>query len=206
MKKLFDLPIQLSRMQKNLKGVFCRDDLAHLFTTEKNITLSKRIDVLIKNGYLKRALRGYYYVPEATLINIAQRVFPDGYISLETALSLHGMIGTRAENRVEIITTNARPKSFLTDLGTIEMKIIDPVYFSDFYQKDGFNIACAEKAFIDTCYFYFRKNKYGFSISTDINIIGLDPKLVLKILKNYKNKKFIIFAKGLLKDYGCKIR
>lgn len=206
MKKMLELPIQLNRMQKNLKGVFCRDDLANLFTTGKNITLSKRVDVLIKNGYLKRALRGYYYVPGATLIDLAQRVFPNGYISLETALSLHGMIGTRAERRVEIITTNARPKTFLTDLGTIDMKIIDPVYFSDFYQKEGLNVACAEKAFIDTCYFYFRKNKYGFSISTDINIMGIDPELVLKILINYKNKKFIIFTKGLLKDYGCEIR
>ena len=206
MKKMLELPIQLSRLQKNLKGVFCRDDLAHLFTTEKSITLSKRLEVLIEYGYLKRAIRGYYYVPEATLINLAQRIFPDGYISLETALSFHGMIGTRAERRVDIITTNARPKTFLTDLGTIDMKIIDPAYFSDFYQKEGLNVACVEKAFVDTCYFYFRKNKYGFSISTDINIIGLDSELVLKILANYKNKKFIIFAKGLLKDYGCEIR
>lgn len=203
---MLELPIQLSRMQKNLKGVFCRDDLAHLFSTEKSITLSKRIEVLIVKGYLRRALRGYYYVPGATLINLAQRIFPNGYISLETALSLHGMIGTRAERRVEIITTNARPKTFVTDLGTINMKIIDPVYFSDFYHKEGLNVACAEKAFVDTCYFYFHKNNYGFSIGADINTIGLDQELVLKILANYKNKKFIIFTKGLLKDYGCQIR
>lgn len=205
MKNTLELPSQLHRFKNNLKGVFFRDDLANLFATPRAITLSKRIEVLIENGFLNRALRGVYYTPNATLLNLAQRIFPDGYISLETALSIHGLIGTRSLNRVDIITTHARPKSFQTGLGTINMKIIDEAYFSDFTQQEGLNIASAEKAFIDTCYFHFRKTKYNFSISSDINIIGLKKELISQILSKYKNRKFVSFTKGLLEEYGCNL-
>lgn len=203
MKKTLELPLQLQRMENNLKGVFLREDLANLFVTPLAITLSKRIDVLIENGFLSRAMRGVYYTPGASLLNLAQRIFPDGYISLETALSINGLIGTRSLNRVDIITTHARPKSILTGLGTIHMKIIDTTYFSGFTRQGGVNIACAEKALIDTCYFHFHKTKYNFSLSTDINIIGLDMGLISQILSKYKNQKFVSFTKGLLLDYGC---
>lgn len=205
MKKLLELPSLLLRMENNLKGVFFREDLANLFVTPQAITLSKRIEVLIENGFLNRAIRGVYYTPNTTLLNLAQRIFPDGYISLESALSINGLIGARSINRVDIITTHARPKSFLTGLGTIHMKIIDSAYFSGFTQQEGLNIACAEKAIIDTCYFHFHKTKYNFSLSTDLNIIGLDIKLISQILSKYKNQKFVSFTKGLLADYGCNI-
>ena len=138
--------------------------------------------------------------------DLAQRIFPTGYFSLWTGLSLNGMIGTKNPSKVEMITTHSRPKSFSTDLGEIQMKVIDADYFFGFSNKEGLNIATPEKCIIDTCYYYYRINNYGFDISSDIITVGLELKTLSKMLNCYKNKKVVSFAKGTLENYGLKIR
>jgi len=206
MKKFNELPLNLKKMETTLGGVFQRHDLAHLFSTQKKPTLSKRIQSLIIGGHLKRALQGYYYTPSANIMTLAQRIFPDGYFSLTTALSMNSMIGTRPTRQVHIMTTRSKPKSFQLNLGSINMHVLSPNYFFGFTVSNGYKVASPEKAFIDSCYFYMHKVEYPFSLSSDVNVQDLNKDSLVEILKQYKNKKFVSFTLNMLEENGRNIR
>ena len=174
MKKVQHLPLLLKEMGDKVNGVFRRSDLGHLFSTSDQDTLSKRIKSLIVEGYLKRAMQDYYVLPTAQILDLAQRIYPQGYFSLTTAFSSYAMIGTRPTRTATLITTCPRPKNISCDLGTIQMHRVSEEYFFGFEKRGLYNMALPEKAYIDACYLYMKGLSLPFDLSSDVNIAALD--------------------------------
>ncbi|MBF0199037.1 MAG: hypothetical protein HQL32_15075 [Planctomycetes bacterium] len=206
MKNISNLPLVLSEISEKVNGVFRRSDLANLFSTSSNDTLSKRIQFLIREGHLKRAIQGFYYTPDAKIMDLAQRIFPDGYFSLTTGLSLNIMIGTRPTRKITIVTARPRPKTFHFDIGSVQMKRINSEYFFGFSKIGYHRIATPEKAFIDSCYYYLKKETFPFDLSSDVRVDHLDIALLKEMLKKYANKRFVQFTLNMVEENGRKIR
>lgn len=202
MKSVTALPSILSKMSGALKGVFCRSDLAHLFSTENRETLSKRIQLLIAEGHLKRAIQDFYYTPDANLMDIAQRIYHKGYFSAATALSYHAMVGTRSDRKVTILTTAPHGKTIEVEKGVIRMRRVQPEYYFGFQVQSAFKVATPEKAFIDSCYLYMRKERFPFDLSSDVDVNKLDLGLLKEMLEVYKNKRFVQFTLNMIEANG----
>ena len=202
MKNTLDLPILLKEIASEMGYVFSKEDLAHLFTNQDNTTLDARLRKMISNGYLKRAMRGYFYTEGAALEDLALKIYPEGYLSLGTALCYHQMIGTSPRWLCNMMTTRPKGKIIKTDIGTISMSCHQPEQHFGMINMNGRRYANKEKAFIDTCYFYLRGKKFPFNINSDIDISSLEQKRLEGYLSSYKNSKFISFVRGVVKNYG----
>ena len=110
-----------------------------------------------------------------------------GYISLLTALHIHGIL-SQIPTRTQVVTT-AHSRVVKTKLGVFEffqMKpemMLDGVAWSD--TKLPFRMATPEKALLDVFYLSTRKGK-RFSSLPELNLkeTGFKKKVFLKLLKN----------------------
>ncbi len=117
---------QLMAQDRQGRQVFTLQDLATLFPEDTPRALNAGLDRLVKNGVLMRAVNGIYVnVLSAngfthTLEKIAKtmRRGEYSYVSLESALSEHGVI-SQIPMRLTIMTTG-RKAEVDTPFGTIE--------------------------------------------------------------------------------------
>ncbi|MDH4351408.1 MAG: type IV toxin-antitoxin system AbiEi family antitoxin domain-containing protein [Gemmatimonadota bacterium] len=121
---------------------------------------------LERHGMVTRIRRGLWAVPghpDFSPYAVVPHLFTDaraGYVSLLSALSLHGMI-EQIPRVVHIVTTSQRPV-LRTPVGTYAFHQIAEALFGGFtaYRRTGsFDIAAAEKAVFDTLYFSARKGR-----------------------------------------------
>jgi predicted transcriptional regulator of viral defense system len=121
---------------------------------------------LERQGMVTRIRRGLWAVPghpDFSPYAVVPHLFTDaraGYVSLLSALSLHGMI-EQIPRVVHIVTTSQRPV-LKTPVGTYAFHRIEKALFAGFaaYRRAGsFDIAAAEKAVFDTLYFSARKGR-----------------------------------------------
>jgi len=110
-----------------------------------------------------------------------------GYISLLTALHIHGIL-FQIPTRTQVVTT-AHSRVVKTKLGVFEffqMKpemMLDGVVWSD--TKLPFRIATPEKALLDVFYLSTRKGKRFSSLpELDLQESGFKRKVFLRLLKN----------------------
>lgn len=105
--------------------VFTRGDFAKLFHRESEKTLDKSLARMVAAGVIVRASKGIYVNPYAR--SAADRVVEDvalvlrghySYVSLESALSEHGLI-SQIPMRLTVMTTGASG-TYDTAYGTIE--------------------------------------------------------------------------------------
>jgi len=85
---------------------------------------------------------------------------PEGYVSLLSALNLHGMI-EQIPRAVQVVTTRQRPR-LLTRVATYEFYRLAPKLFGSYglYRRTGkFDIATPEKALFDAIYLSARKGR-----------------------------------------------
>jgi len=127
---------------------------------------SRDLRNLQAHGVVTRIRRGLWAVlnhPDFSPYAVVPHLFTDsksGYVSLLSALNLHGMI-EQIPNVVHIVTTSQRP-ALKTPVGTYAFFRIENVLFGGFspYRRTGnFDIATAEKALFDTLYFSARKGR-----------------------------------------------
>lgn len=202
MNKFQSLPFLLMTHAEASKSIFTRSDLSHLFGTSQPATIAKRIETLINNGFLYRALNGYFYIKGARIEDLAQRIFSDGYLSLQGILSHHAMCGSRIMNHVDIITTRSRPKTIKTSIGVIHMHVQKKSHHFGYEFNNGLNIANPEKCFVDTCYFHQKKRTLHLNLYSDLIISHLNISKIKEYLNHYKNEKFIRFVLSLAESYG----
>ncbi|HRG49221.1 MAG TPA: hypothetical protein PLX69_17680 [Leptospiraceae bacterium] len=112
-----------------------------------------------------------------------------GYISLLTALHIHGIL-SQIPTRTQVVTT-AHSRVVKTKLGVFEffqMKpemMLDGVVWSD--TKLPFRMATPEKALLDVLYLSTRKGKRFSSLpELDLKESGFKKKVFLKLLNNQK--------------------
>jgi len=109
------------------RSLFTRRDLAKLFPEDSPKTLQEGINRLRRQGLLEGVARGIYVYALARTddpyrlerIARAMRRGEYSYVSLESALSEHGMISQIPVDRLTLMTTG-RKGTYRTPYGTIE--------------------------------------------------------------------------------------
>lgn len=121
---------------------------------------------LERHGMVTRVRRGLWAVPghpDFSPYAVVPHLFADsrsGYVSLLSALNLHGMI-EQIPRVMHVVTTSQRPV-LRTPVGTYAFHRIEEALFGGFaaYRRTGsFDIASVEKAVFDTLYFSVRKGR-----------------------------------------------
>ena len=132
---------------------------------------SGALSALERQGMVTRIRRGLWAVPahpDFSPYAVVPHLFTDaraGYVSLLSALSLHGMI-EQIPRVVQVVTTSQRPV-LRTPVGTYAFHRIEEALFGGFtaYRRMGsFDIAVPEKAVFDTLYLSARKGRRFVSL------------------------------------------
>lgn len=127
---------------------------------------SRDLRRLEQEGMITKVRRGLWAVPahpDFSPYAVVPHLFRSdagGYVSLLSALNLHGMID-QLPRTVQVITTRQRP-DLDTAVGTYEFHQIDSGLFGGFgpYRRTGnFDIATPEKTLFDILYLSARKGR-----------------------------------------------
>ena len=152
-----------------------------------------------KRGFILQIKRGYYVFPDALSpdVYVANKLYAPSYISLEFALSYHGVI---PETVYEITSVTTKATRRFEALGKIfsYRKIKKSAYTGYEIQKQqglSFYIAHAEKAFADANYLRLKNNQKPIS---RFNKGKLDPEKTLYYAKLFGNKKLTGIIKTTL--------
>ena len=116
-----------------------------------------------RSGKIIMVAPGYYVLPEETgdetdLFAIAGRIYTPSFVSLESALSFHGLIPETVLAITSVCTRKTRRIN--SSLCTFIYRSIKPKYFFGYEAKTGSNhrflMASPERAVVDL--FYFRRD------------------------------------------------
>lgn len=141
--------------EKRIK-LFASAEVRRLFGSSK-VAADFLLYRYAKKGFIVRIKRGLYALPDALPPEpfIANKLYEPSYVSLEFALSYHGVI---PESVYEITSVTPKATRRFTALDKIySYRRIKKAAFTGYAaQKQGgagFFIADPEKAFVDSCYF-----------------------------------------------------
>lgn len=135
-------------------------------TESRPETVSRRLRDLADDGILVRIRRGLWGMPDHPDFSpyaVVPHLFEEaraGYVSLVTALHLHGLI-EQIPQTIHVVTTTRR-RSLETPVGHYDFHTIAEELFGGFTPYDrqwSFQIARPEKALFDVCYFSVRKGR-----------------------------------------------
>lgn len=74
------------------------------------------------------------------------------------------------------------------------------MFFGTKILENGVRIATAEKAVLDTLYFYQHKKTFYFNVFQDINFSTLSKEIMDSYLEHYANPRFKAFVRNTV--YG----
>lgn len=158
-------------------------------------SLRRAIHRLVKKGLFLKLGKGQYANSFAlpSLEEVAGVLYPPSYISLESALFMHGISG-QAPHMLTCISAN-KTKTFHTDIGEIAYFHVKRDLFFGYEVQDRLYLAWPEKAALDYVYIQ-KKNGLGPWLdewnweNLDINKIDSIAKKYPKTVEGYI-KKFI---------------
>ena len=149
-----------------------------------------------KQGFILQLKKGFYVFPDALPpdVYVANKIYTPSYISLEFALSYHGVI---PETVYEITSVTTKATRRFETLGKIfsYRKIKRVAYTGYEIQKQkglSFNIANAEKAFVDINYLRLMNGQKPIS---RFNKEKINTARAIKYASLFGNKKL----KGIIK-------
>jgi hypothetical protein len=183
-----------------MEGVFAMSDLRVILGDCTEAAIFKRIQSLVREGVLVKVLRGLYATPGASLSVVSSRINPEAYLTTGTILARKAIIGSIPARRIQAVKVG-RPRVYTTGLGVVEhLSIAANLYFG-FVEEDGCRCATPEKAFIDTCYYYYRGKRFSFDPATDVNLESLKPDLIDEYLTRY-DPRCADFVKNVMKRHA----
>lgn len=180
-------------LNKTEKEIFTSQDLAVIWQEPNKRKLLETIKYYIRTKQLYSIGRGIYSTKDIkqndlekdiTLsFKISQKISPNSYISLFTALKYHGLIFQYYEEIYSIAPKNIKREIFNKQFIFKTMK--DDIFTNEvgILSKEGYRIAGTERALCDTLYLFP-------NVSVD-NVDGVDIKKAKEIAKNYNNKSLI---------------
>ena len=127
--------------------------LARILDINYRPTLEKIIEKFLKTGLLERLEPGKYRVTmkDASVYEIARFLYKPSYVSLESALSYHGILSASPEI-VTSVTLRKPKKKFVNGLWYTYSKITPRLFFG-YKRCKGYSIAHRSKAVFDYLYF-----------------------------------------------------
>lgn len=143
--------------RKNI-SVFSATDFARLFKINRPDTVYKKLDRLIKKKIITRIIKGKYLFglnppDDFTLANF---LYQPSYISLESALSFHGII-TGFPYAIASVTPRKTKKYLISGKEKeYEYTHLAPKLFWGYEKKEQFLMASPEKAVLDYLYLAFK--------------------------------------------------
>jgi predicted transcriptional regulator of viral defense system len=163
-----------------------------------------------KKDYLIMLRRGLYVLSEeknmVDATTFATKIYSPSYVSLETALSLYGII-PEAVFTITSVTTR-KTKNFRTAVGNFSYQKIKREAFGGFETKQqggiSFNLALPEKALVD--FFYLnrdvlngeREQFLGYRFNEAFNF---DQKKLIGFAEAFQNKKTLFLTRNFIKYY-----
>ena len=182
------------------KGIklFLSRDVGH-FLGRSKVATTFLIHRIKKQGYIESVRRGLYkladeHIPEVYLAN---KIYEPSYISLEFALSYHGII-PETVYEITSITTKAT-RRFETLGREYSYRRIKKAAFTGYTiekQKGlGFRIADPEKAFVDALYYRVIFKEKPIS---RFNKKKIDAKKALRYATLFGNRRLIAILKRTL--------
>lgn len=182
--------------------------------TQSSLNLIHRWRV---EGKIIRLKRGLYILSEryrkktpCLHFQIANILVSPSYVSLDTALSYHGMIPEKIVETTSVCM--GRPKTLSNALGMFSYRKIKGTAYPHGVASEGeggqFLIAGREKALLDKIYFFHseRSFKMGYLFDSlrieEGDIRELDFDLLDQYSEFYRTKKMALVAKIIRRHYG----
>lgn len=180
-------------LHKSGKNVFTLDDVAILWRVEDRRKLIESVKSYVRRKRIFSPHRGIYILDKAyNPFELAQKVISPSYISLYTALALHGVI---FQHYSEIHCF--APYSKIIEIGgqkyvyhKMNLQILlNP---EGIIQKNNYWIASPERAVCDSLYL---NKSFAFD-----NILNLKVRKLVKISKIYRNQRLVRNIQSLIKE------
>lgn len=179
--------------------MFSLSDLAVL-TDENKASLSVQLTRLVNAGIITHAAREWYENPfnSPSAEEVAMVLRNPSYLSLEYALSKHGILSQRVYTLT--LVTVKFPYTYRTDQREYEYHQINRSLFWG-YQKEGMVLTAeSEKALLDLIYIRCVHTKEMdidalFSLVDDMDVGELNLETLSKYAKSFDNRTRRVFAK-----------
>ena len=152
--------IELLRQGKSIYNFAELSRLSELFAS----SLRRALHRLTQRGLLIKLSKGLYANSFAipSIEEVAGVLYPPSYISLESALFMHGIL-EQTPQLVTCVTIN-KTKTFHTDIGEIAYSHIKSELFSGYQINDRVPLAMPEKTALD---FIYLQRQNGLNPSLD---------------------------------------
>ena len=199
MKKMLENAQKLLEFAPKIGGVFSLSELSSLFEISSQQMLWIKIKQFEEAGLLKRYSRGIYITQNFDPMILSAKVRTDSYISFGSALAYYKLIGTESPFLVSCIVTS-KASEYKGEVNLSYARISKNLFFGTAILNNGVRMANAEKAVLDTLYFYQHKKIFYFNIFQDINFSALSKETMDSYLERYANPKFKAFVRNTV--YG----
>ena len=199
MKKMLENAQKLLEFAPKIGGVFSLSELSSLFDISSQQMLWIKIKQFEEAGLLKRYSRGIYITQNFDPMILSAKVRTDSYISFGSALAYYKLIGTESPFLVSCIVTS-KASEYKGEVNLSYARISKNLFFGTAILNNGVRMANAEKALLDTLYFYQHKKIFYFNIFQDINFSALSKETMDSYLERYANPKFKAFVRNTV--YG----
>lgn len=178
---------------------------------ERPAYIRRLVSEWVKKGWLIELRRGMYLINSDSIIaaterfSLANLLYEPSYVSLESALSFHGMI-PEAVQQVTSVGTRKTAR-FLNQLGTFTYASIKRELFWGVrrykLQRSTALIATPEKALLDLVYLRRGEFKSAIEVIESLRLLTLPPlksQSLLDAAKRFDNTRVLDVAKGLIKE------
>lgn len=196
--RLLGMIAQINRFKGEMGGVFSYADLSSMLAAGSAVANSRAIQKLVKAKILTKIQRGIYVTQPFDLFTLSQRLDPDSYISMDSALAQRGFIGTIPKGRLSAVWRKPRTKKIGTPNGDIVFSSLSAELFFGFEMQGAIAMATPEKAFLDMLYFYTKGKRFVIDPLSEVDVSRLNKNTVNAYLQKYKNPKFVTFARRIL--------
>ena len=133
-------------LAKNNIHVFTLDDTARILAKDKHYSAI----FLARDKWIKKAIRGIYYTPEASIYEIATSIISQSYVSLISALRFYNLT-EQIPNTVYVISKKQH-KGIELNGTRIEFLKVKPSLMYGYAKVDDAFVADPEKAVVDMLY------------------------------------------------------
>lgn len=151
----------LDLFRRNRQSKILHIQHLRVLTGMKPHTLRVALGRLARKGVVQRICRGYYANPFnlPSLEEISACIYQPSYVSLESALSRHGIL-SQIPYALTCVTTRL-PWRLSTSFGRIEYHQLKKSFFFGFSRQEGYWLAEPEKALVDLIYLDKRTRTQG---------------------------------------------
>lgn len=180
-------------LYKQKQTVFNVSDIALLWKDDNLNNIKSAIKYYIDKGDLIRLRRGVYSKPEYQKLELVSKIYSPAYISFETVLMQAGIVFQYYET-LYAASYLSREIQLLNGQKIIYRKLQDKILIdsSGLIQKNGYQIASPERAFLDVLYIYrqpFFDNLKKINWQKCQRLVPLyNNKSLIKRLNNYQKK------------------